>query len=112
VSLARITTGDPWIQLINGYFGREPRRWSYAFKLFVNHLFTLFFNKISGHSIEMWLPEMQHFKQLIVDRLKKLAHFRELEFYNDLGERNPAEHYMIDVESVYDCPQRSRRLEG
>jgi len=80
VSLARIATGDPWIRLIKGYFGGEPRRWSYAFKWFVNHLFTLFFNKISGHSIEMWLPEMQHFKQLIVDRLRKPAHFRELQF--------------------------------
>jgi hypothetical protein len=77
VSLARIATGDPWIQLIKGYFGGEPRRWCYAFKWFVNHLFTLFFNKILGHSIEMWLPEMQHFKQLIVERLRKPAHSRE-----------------------------------
>jgi len=102
VSLARIATGDPWIQLIKGYFGGEPRRWCYAFKWFVNHLFTLFFNKILGHSIEMWLPEMQHFKQLVVERLRKPAHSRELEFYNDLGERNSAEHYVIDVESVDD----------
>ena len=58
VSLSRIATGDPWTRLIDGNFGGEPRRWSYAFQWFINHIFTLFYHKISGRSMELWLPQI------------------------------------------------------
>ncbi len=81
VSLARIATGDPWTRLIDGNFGGEPHHWSYAFQWFINHLFTLFYHKISGRSMELWLPQINNFKQLIIDRLEKPAHRREMEYY-------------------------------
>jgi hypothetical protein len=102
VSLARIATGDPWTRLIDGNFGGDPRRWSYAFKWFINHLFTLFYHKISGRSMELWIPEINNLKQLIIDRLCKPAHPREMEYYHDLGERHPPNEYIIEVDSVDD----------
>jgi len=101
-SLARIGTGDPITRLVMGHFSGEPRRWSYTFKWFVNHLFVMFYHKISGRSLEMWIPEIQNFKQNIVDRLRKPAHRREMEYFNDLGQRYLADHYIVDVESVDD----------
>jgi hypothetical protein len=64
VCVAKIATGDPWIRLIPGYFGGDVRRWSFGIRWFVNHLFNHFYHKISGHPIEMWLPEVQNFKQM------------------------------------------------
>jgi hypothetical protein len=56
-------------------------------------LFTIysliFYHKISGRSMELLLPEINYFKQLIIDRLCKPVHQREMEYYHDLGERNP-----------------------
>ena len=102
ICLAKIATGDPWTRLIDGFFGGCPRRWSYAFRWFINHLFTLFYHKISGRSMEMWLPQLNNFKQLIIDRLRQPAHPREMDYFYDMGERLPANHYIIDVASVDD----------
>jgi hypothetical protein len=37
-------------------FGGDPRRLSEANILFINHGYNTFFNKISGTSMEQWLP--------------------------------------------------------
>ncbi len=102
VSLAKITTGDPWTRLIDGFFGGDPRRWTYAFQWFVNHLYTVFYHKISGRSMEMWPPQVNSYKQLIIDHLRQPAHPREMDYYYDMGERLPANHYIIDVAHVDD----------
>jgi hypothetical protein len=60
ICLSKIATGDPWTRLIDGFFGGDPRRWSYAFRWFINHLFVLFYHKISGRSMEIWLPEINN----------------------------------------------------
>jgi hypothetical protein len=52
--------------------------------------------------MELWLPRINNFKQMIIDCLCKPAHHREMEYLNDLGERNPPDHYIIDVDSVDD----------
>jgi len=44
ICLAKIATGDPWIRLIPGFFGGDLRRWSFAFRWFINHLFINFFH--------------------------------------------------------------------
>jgi hypothetical protein len=102
VCLARIATGDPWTRLIDGFFGGDPRRWRYAFRLFINHLFVMFYHKISGRSMEIWLPEINSFKQLIIDRLRQPDHPREMDYYYDMGDRLPPNDYIIDVDSVDD----------
>jgi hypothetical protein len=48
VSMAKIATGDPWTRLIDRFFCGDPRHWTYAFRWFVNHPFTVFYHKISG----------------------------------------------------------------
>jgi hypothetical protein len=94
--LARIATGDPWTRLNDGFFCVEihgvghQRRWTYAFRWFVNHFFVLFHHKNSGRLMEIWLPNINYFKQMIVDRLWQPAHQREMDYYYDMVERLPA----------------------
>jgi hypothetical protein len=102
VCLAKIATGDPWIRLIPGFFGGDVRRWSFAFRWFVDHLFINFFHKISGRSIEIWLPEMNGFKQSIIERLRQPAHPIEMDYYYDAGERDGPNQYIVEVESIDD----------
>ncbi len=102
VCLARIASGDPWTWLIDGFFGGDPRRWTYAFRWFINHLFVLFYHKILGRSMEIWIPQINNFKQMIVGHLRQPAHPRELDYYYDMGERLPANQYVIDVASIDD----------
>ena len=41
VGLTKIATGDPWTRLIPGYFGGDVRRWSKAFKWYINHFCSI-----------------------------------------------------------------------
>jgi hypothetical protein len=79
ICLARLATGDPWARLIPGNFGGDVRRWSYAFRWFIEHIFINFYHKISGSSIERWIPEILSFKQAISDRLAQPAYPIEIE---------------------------------
>ncbi len=40
--------------------------------------------------MEIWLPNINYFKQMIVDRLWQPAHQREMDYYYDMVERLPA----------------------
>jgi hypothetical protein len=85
VCLARIATGDPWTRLIPSHFEGDARRWSSAFRWFLNHIFVNFNHKISGQSIEGWIGSIQDFKKAILDRLAKPAHPIKLDFDDDLA---------------------------
>jgi len=74
VCLTRVATGMSWTQLSKDVFGGNPRRWSPAFSWFVDFLFVNFYHKISGRSIEMWLDELDNFKQAILNRLAQPTH--------------------------------------
>jgi hypothetical protein len=63
VCLTRIATGDPWTRLIPSHFGGNARRWSIAFRWFINHIYITFYHKISGRSIEGWIDNIQEFKK-------------------------------------------------
>ena len=102
VCLTRFATGDPWTRLIPSHFGGEVRRWSFAFRWFVDHLFITFFHKISGRSIEGWIGHMDVFKRSILGRLAKPAHPFEVEFDNQLAHPQ----YIIE------CPIDSWRVFG
>lgn len=65
VCLARLATGDPWIRLIPNYFGGGVARWSPAFEWFINHIFVLFYHKISGNSLAMWSSSMVEFRRVM-----------------------------------------------
>ena len=102
VCLTRIATGDPWTRLIPSHFGGDARRWSIAFRWFINHLLVIFYHKISGGSIAGWIDQIQDFKKAILDRLAKPAHPFELEFDDQLA--NP--------QYVIQCPIESWRVFG
>jgi hypothetical protein len=85
VCSSKIATGDPWTCLIPGYFGGDVRRWSEAFRWFINHLFCNFYHKISGESIELWLGQMIFFKQAILNHLAQHAHPIERKLFVEEG---------------------------
>jgi hypothetical protein len=82
--------------------GGDVRHWSFGFRWFFNHLYTLFYHKISGRSIELWLPELPSFNQIIIDHLAQPAHPIKIDDYYDLGEQGPARQYIIHIDSVND----------
>jgi hypothetical protein len=79
VCLSKIATGLSWTQ-------------SHGFKWFINHLFVTFYHKISGRSIELWLGDMENFKQAILDRLAEPAHPIEADYFDDIGHPERAEY--------------------
>jgi hypothetical protein len=101
VSLARLATGEPWTRLISGNFGGDVRRWSAAFRWFVEHIFVNFYHKISGTSIESWIPEINSFKLAILDSLAQPAHPIEVEYFEDEGIEFDHEEFVIH------CPLES-----
>jgi len=105
ISLAKLATGDPWTRLIPGFFGGDVRRWTAAFRWFVNHLFVQFYHKISGESIQMWLGQIDNFKQVILDRLAQPAHPIERERFDADGHPERAQY-------VVHCPLESWRVYG
>jgi hypothetical protein len=62
--------GSPFTEMARFIFGGDPRRLSEANILFINHGHNTFFNKISGTSMEQWLPrDLDLCQQLIYDDL-------------------------------------------
>jgi len=84
VCLSKIATGLSWTQ-------------SHGFKWFINHLFVTFYHKISGRSIELWLGDMENFKQAILDRLAEPAHPIEADYFDDIGHPERAE-YLVQCD--------------
>ncbi len=101
----RIATGDPWAQLIPQNFGGDVRRWSGAFSWFINHLFAFFYHKISGRSIEMWVGEIESFKQAILDRLAQPAYPFKREYFEEIG-------YPERAQYIINCPIKHWRVFG
>ncbi len=106
ISLARLATGDPWTRLIPGNFGGNVRRWSAAFRWFIEHIFITFYHKISGSSIEMWIADIFNFKQAILDRLAQPAHPIEIEYFEEEGIDFDREEFVIH------CPLDAWRVFG
>jgi hypothetical protein len=74
ICLTHFATGHPWTRLIPSHFGGDPRRWIVAFHWFIDHLFVLFYHKISGRSIDGWIGHIHEFKRSILGCLAKPAH--------------------------------------
>jgi hypothetical protein len=106
ICLARLATGDPWTRLIPGNFGGDIRRWSYAFRCFIDHLFVNFYHKISANLIVSWIPNIYSFKQAILDRLAQPANPIEMEYFEDEGININREEFVIH------CPLDSWRVYG
>ncbi len=70
IYLYHVINGSPFTEMARFIFGGDPRRLSEANILFINHGHNTFFNKISGTSMEQWLPrDLDLCQQLIYDDL-------------------------------------------
>ena len=67
IFLYYITKGVPFTEMARHTFGGDPRYFSQMFDEMVNHLYFTFYNKISGNSLDQWIPQY-------VDRCRRLIH--------------------------------------
>ena len=60
IYLFHLMQGTPFTTMARHYFGGDPRRMSDMFEVMVNHIYFNFYNKISGTSLDQWLPAHLH----------------------------------------------------
>ena len=77
-----LTKGAPFTEMARNVFGGDPRAMSPMFEMMIEHLYSAFYNKISGTSLDQWLPRYVHrCRGLIHDALSDTAIFEE-EYFN------------------------------
>jgi len=84
MSLSKCASGDPWISMIPAKFGGDPWDFSSLFKWFINHIFSAFYNRISGKSLEIWRDHIPHFRLAFCNRLNRPPTAEELQIDEDL----------------------------
>ena len=52
--------GVPFVDMARHTFGGDPRRFSDMNTLMINHLYMMFYHKISGTSLDQWIPAYVH----------------------------------------------------
>ena len=68
-----LTKGSPFTDM-SRTFGGDPRDYSIMHDLMIRHLYYTFYNKISGKSIQQWIPNhINQCWQLIFDKLSSGA---------------------------------------
>jgi hypothetical protein len=71
IYLYHLLRGSPFTEMARGEFGGNPRHFTYMFKAMNDHMYVTFYNKISGTSLNEWLPhQVHHFRRLIYDTLQ------------------------------------------
>ena len=74
--------GIPFTEMARHTFGGDPRRLSEMHHLMINHLYMTFYHKISGTSLEQWIPvHLSRCRRLIYDALADGA-LEEVEYEN------------------------------
>jgi len=70
VMLFHFIKGTPFTQMARLTFGGDPRRLSEMFDLMIDHLYFTFYHKISGVSLDQWIPRYLHTcRRLIFDAI-------------------------------------------
>lgn len=69
IFLYYIRTGTPFTRMAANTFGGDPRRFTYYIRSITDHLYSNFYNKISGDSMRQWLPHIQDFRTAIWNKL-------------------------------------------
>ena len=59
-------------------FGGDTRRFTYSIRMLTSHLYDTFYHKISGESLQMWIPHIQNFRYAIWDKLRRGATVEEV----------------------------------
>ena len=52
-----MTKGTPFTEMARFVFGGDPRHLSEMNDLFISYAYNAFYNKISGTSLDQWLPD-------------------------------------------------------
>ena len=82
IFLYRIRQGTPCTHMARHTFGGDPRRFSPMFDVMLDHLYKTFYNKISGRSMEQWIPRhLDRCRGLIYNSLHRGAVARD-EYFN------------------------------
>ena len=72
--LYHLTKGTPFTEMARMTFGGDPWDLSIMNDLMIKHLYFTFYNKISGRSLEQWIPRYLHrCRRLIYDALSSGA---------------------------------------
>ena len=70
IMLFHMIRGSPFTEMARQIFGGDPRHLSLMFDLMVTHLYITFYNKISGTSLDQWIPtHVNRCRRLIYDSL-------------------------------------------
>ena len=78
--LYHLTKGSPFTEMAHFVFGGDPRRLLEMNSIFIEFGYNTFFNKISGTSLEQWIPShLDVCRQLIYDALAS-GGIEEVEF--------------------------------
>ena len=78
IFLYHLTKGSPFTDMARNVFGGDPRSMSPMFEMMIEHLYSQFYNKISGTSLDQWLPLYVHrCRTLIHGALSDTAIFEE-----------------------------------
>jgi hypothetical protein len=83
IFLYHMRTGDTFLKM-RFMFGGDPRRFTYMVRWVADHLYTTFYNKISGKSLNQWLPKIDEFRRAIHWRFTHGAVLEEVQYDNHL----------------------------
>ncbi len=67
--LCFIRKGGPYTTMAQLRFGGDPRRFSFAIRAIVQHLYSIFYHKISGDSMQQRTRAIGYFRQAILVKL-------------------------------------------
>ena len=92
IFLFHLVKGRPYTEMARHTFGGDPRRFSTMFNLMVDHLYFTFYNKISGTSMDQWVPRyLERCRMLIYTALGNSA----------LYEREYVDGELVDESWIY-----------
>ena len=69
IFLCYIRTATPFTRLAQTTFGGDPRKYTYHVRSISDHLYSHFYHKISGDSMQQWVPFVADFRRAIWDKL-------------------------------------------
>jgi hypothetical protein len=82
ITLFHMIKGTPFTEMARHTFGGDPRCLSRMYQVMIDHLYLTFYNKISGTSMDQWIPlHLNSCRRLIYDALADGA-IEEVEFHN------------------------------
>lgn len=94
IFLHHMIKGAPFTEMARHTFGGDPRPFSKMCDLMIDHLYITFYNKISGTSLEQWIPRYLNTCRLLIhDALGDGAIFEEQYVDGEVVNQQLIRHY-------------------